>query len=405
MLSKPASIDSTKPRRVRGTTSGARSHADAAAGPQPIVSGLWSAVTKHGSSRSRVLASEQPIEPSPRPKRSHVQERVPVTDSSPVSSKPCVGIDVSKDHLDIARSDQKAAWRNPNNPAGIEKLVQELLDLAPQCIVVESTGGLERPLIAALLEAELPVALVNPGNVRDLARGLGILAKTDSIDAHLLARFAQLASPRLLEKRLAIQAELAALVVCRRQLVKTRTEQSNRRQTTSSKSALRAIDAVMTTLDKQIAKLDKQIADQIDSNDQWKQLSKNLQTTPGVAQTTAATFVAQVPELGKLKNRQLAALIGVAPMNDDSGKRQGKRAIRGGREAVRSVLYMATIAAIRCNPVIKAFAQRLAGTNPDKPAKPAKAIIVACMHKLLTLFNVMARENLTWDQLDLVKNT
>jgi transposase len=399
MLSKPASIDSTKPRRVRGTTSGARSHADAAAGPQPIVLGLLPAATKQGSSRPRVFASEQPIEPSPRPKRSHVQERVPVTDSSSVSSKPCVGIDVSKDHLDIARSDQKATWRNPNNSAGIEKLVNELLAVTPQCIVVESTGGIERPLIAALLEAGLPVALVNPGNVRDLAKGLGILAKTDAIDAHLLARFAQLASPRLLEKRLEIQAELAALVTCRRQLVKTRTEQSNRRQTTSSKRALGAIDAVIATLDKQIAKLDQQIADQIDSNDQWKKLSKNLQTTPGVAQTAAATFVAQVPELGKLEHREMAALIGVAPFNRESGKWQGKRAIRGGREAVRSVLYMVAIAAMRCNPVIKTFADRLQAAG-----KPAKVVIVACMHKLLTLLNVMARENLEWNQLNLVKN-
>ncbi len=364
------------------------------------------AVRKHGSSRPCVLASEQPIEPSPRPKRSHVQERVPVTDSAPasVSSKPCVGIDVSKEHLDIARSDQKVTWRRPNTPEGIETLHQELLAITPACIVIESTGGLERPLIARLLEENLPVALVNPGNVRDLAKGLGILAKTDSIDAQLLARFGQLASPRILEKYLQIQAELAALVVCRRQLVKTKTEQSNRRQTTTSKRALGALDAVIATLDKQISKLDKQIADQIDSNDQWKQLSKNLQTAPGVAATTAATFVAQVPELGKVNNRQIGKLIGVAPMNNDSGDRRGKRSIRGGRKAVRSVLYMATIAAMRFNPVIKAFAEKLRGPNPDKPAKPAKSIIVACMHKLLTLLNVMARENLTWNQLNVVKN-
>jgi transposase len=328
-----------------------------------------------------------------------MQERVPVTDSSSIGSHVCVGIDVSKEFLDIARSDQKATWRHPNDPAGVQKLVEELIRFTPACIVVESTGGVERSLIGALLEAQLPVALVNPGNVRDLAKGLGILAKTDAIDAHLLARFAQIASPRLLEKQLQIQAELAALVTCRRQLVKTRTEQINRRQATFSKRARDAIDAVSATLDKQIAKLDKQIADQIDSNDQWKELAKNLQSVPGVAQITAATFVAQVPELGKLQHRELAALVGVAPFNRDSGFHKGKRTIHGGRASVRGVLYMAAITAMRCNALIKAFADRL-----KQAGKPAKVVIIACAHKLLTLFNVIARENIPWNQLNAVKN-
>jgi len=312
---------------------------------------------------------------------------------------PSVGIDVSKEFLDIARSDSKSAWRKPNDPAGIQTLLKELSNIQPACIVIESTGGLERPVLEALLEADLPVALVNPGNVRNLAKGLGILAKTDAIDAHLLARFGQLASPRLLEKRLQIQTELAALVACRRQFVKSRTEQVNRRSTTTSKTALRAIDAVVATLDKQIAKLDRQINDHIDSNDQWKQLAGTLQSAPGVGEVLAATLIAQLPELGKVDHRQIAALVGVAPFNRDSGRFKGKRAIRGGRACVRSVLYMAAVSALRCNSLIKAFGERLKSTG-----KPTKQIIVACMHKLLTLLNVMARENLQWQQLNLVKN-
>jgi len=310
-----------------------------------------------------------------------------------------VGIDVSKEFLDIARSDSKSAWRRPNDPAGIQAHLEELRTIAPACIVIESTGGLERPLLEALLEADLPVALVNPGNVRNLAKGLGILAKTDAIDAHLLARFGQLASPRLLEKRLQIQTELAALVACRRQFVKSRTEQVNRRSTTTSKTALRAIDAVVATLDKQIAKLDRQINDHIDSNDQWKQLAATLQSAPGVGEVLAATLIAQLPELGKVDHRQIAALVGVAPFNRDSGYFKGKRAIRGGRGSVRGVLYMAAVSALRCNSQIKAFGARLKDAG-----KPTKQIIVACMHKLLTLLNVMARENLQWQQLNLVKN-
>jgi len=312
---------------------------------------------------------------------------------------PSVGIDVSKEFLDIARSDSKQAWRRPNNHDGIQTLMEELRSITPACIVIESTGGLERSLLDALLEADMPVALVNPGNVRNLAKGLGILAKTDAIDAHLLARFGQLASPRLLEKRLQIQTELAALVACRRQLVKSRTEQVNRRGTTVSKTAMRAIDAVIAVLDKQIAKLDRQINDNIDSNDHWKQLADTLKSTPGVGEVLAFTLIAQLPELGKVDHRQLAALVGVAPFNRDSGHFKGKRSIRGGRACIRAVLYMATVTALQHNPLIKAFGERLVKTG-----KPFKQMIVACMHKLLTLLNVMARENLQWQQLNLVKN-
>jgi len=310
-----------------------------------------------------------------------------------------MGVDVSKEFLDWARSDQPNTWQLGNDPAGIQRLVGMLRQIQPACIVVESTGGLERPLTTALLEANLPVALVNPARVRFLAIGLGILAKTDPIDARVLARFAQLATPRLLEKRPAIQSELDALVTCRGQLVKSRTEQSNRRQSTLSKSARKALDAVLAVLDKQIDKLDRQIRDRIDSDDNWKHLDEIIQSAPGAGAVLASTLLASVPELGKIEHRQLAALIGVAPFNQDSGRSKGKRAIKGGRADVRSVLYMATITAMRSNPVIKALGKRLLAAG-----KLPKVAIVACMHKFLKLLNVMVRENITWNQLNLVKN-
>lgn len=241
-----------------------------------------------------------------------------------------MGIDVSKEFLDIARSDQPHPWRLANDKPGIRKLVSSLLASPPRCIVIESTGGLERPLIDALLDADLPVALVNPGNVRHLAKGLGFLAKTDAIDARVLARFAELATPRLLEKRSKTQTEFEALVACRRELVESRTEHLNRLGTTSNKLAQKAIRAVLATLDKQIAKLEKQIRDHIDSDDQWKHLDELLQSAPGAGEGTSATLLAELPELGQESNRRIVALVGLAPMNRDSGRFKGKRSIQGG---------------------------------------------------------------------------
>lgn len=318
---------------------------------------------------------------------------------TPSAPKPFVGIDVSKEFLDAARSDLPSPWRSANNPAGIEALVRQLQKLQPACIVVESTGGLERALLNALLDADLKVALVNPGNVRHLAKALGFLAKTDAIDAKVLALFAEKAAPRLLEKRSETQAELDALVTCRRQLVKSKTEQNNRLGTTASKNARKALQAVVATLEKQIARLDARIRDHIDSNDQWKHLDQIIQSAPGAAGVLASTLLGQLPELGKSDHREITALVGLAPFNHDSGKLKGKRSIQGGREAVRGVLYMATVCAMRCNPVIKTFGDRLL-----QAGKPWKVAVVACMRKFLILLNTMVRENLQWNQLNLVKN-
>ena len=310
-----------------------------------------------------------------------------------------VGIDVAKDKLDLARSDSQEALRFANDPAGIARIVGLLASARPAMIVVESTGGLERRLMEALLDAALPVALVHPGRVRFFAKGLGILSKTDRIDANVLLRFGQLAAPRLAEKQSKNQTELQDLVACRRQLAITRAQQSNRLGATFNSVARRSVEAVIDTLDRQVEALDKKIRKLIDADDDFKHLDRLLQSVPGVGPTLSATLAAEMPELGEVKPQQLSALAGVAPFNRDSGKHAGKRCIAGGRTAVRCVLYMATLAAIKFNPVIKAFSNRLKAA-----AKPSKVRIVACMRKLLTLLNAMVRDNLEWNQLTVVRN-
>jgi transposase len=326
------------------------------------------------------------------------QHNLPSSDSAVAVGVYHVGIDVAKDKLDLARSDTQQVLCVSNDPVGFTRVLRALANPAPAIIVVESTGGLERPLIDALLDAGLPVALVNPKQVRYFAKGLGILAKTDAIDAAVLARFAALASPRLCEKRSANQADIDALISCRRQLITTRTAQTNRRGATSNKTALKALDDVIKTLDKQIQRLDQQIKKLIESDDDLNAKSKLLQSVPGVGGVLSASLVAELSELGTTEHRRISALVGVAPFANDSGPHRGKRSIRGGRRDLRCNLYMATMAAMRFNPVIKPFAQRLA-----KAGKIPKVVIVACMRKLITLLNAMLRDGLRWNQLRVVQ--
>jgi transposase len=319
-------------------------------------------------------------------------------DPSQVASPVFVGIDVAKDKLDLARSDSVELIAVANDGQGIARVVRELTAARPTRIVVESTGGLERPLLEALLDANLPVALVNPARVRHFAIGIGTLAKTDPIDARVLVKFAQLAEPRLAQKRTENQAELDELVTCRRQLTAARTAQANARLTTRSGDAQKSIDAVLKELDKQVELLDRKIRKLIDSDDDFKHLDGLLRSVPGVGPVLSATLLAELRELGTTDRRQITALVGLAPFNHDSGKSTGRRAIRGGRTSVRCVLYMAALAAIRFNPVLSRFADRLRRTG-----KRAKVIIVACMRKLLALLNAMIRDNLTWTELRVVK--
>jgi transposase len=331
----------------------------------------------------------------------------PSSSSSPPPPPPpppplFVGVDVAKDKLDLARSDQPPGkvWTFDNTPAGIARLLASLVDARPTTIVVEATGGLERPLAGALLDAGLPVAVVNPRKVRHFARALGKLAKNDAIDAGVLVEFARCAEPLLARKRSEVRVELEALVTCRRQLAHARTEQVNRRGATRSKAAIKAIDAVTDTLDRQIADLEKQIRRLIEDDDgDLKPLDELLRSVPGVGQVLSSTLLAEMTELGTVGRATIGALGGVAPFDRDSGRSKGKRAIAGGRKDVRGVLYMAAVTARRCNPVIKAFGDRLAAKG-----KPAKVVIVACMRKLLTILNVMVRHRLRWEDLDIVKN-
>jgi transposase len=320
-----------------------------------------------------------------------------MTDSSSSVSL-FVGIDVALDELDLARSDSDKLLTVANDAGGIAQIVGMLRSASPTTIVVEATGGLERRLLDALLDAGLPVALVNPAHVRYLAKGLGILAKTDAIDARVLAEFARLASPRLAQKRSENQSELEALVTCRRQLVLIRTEQTNRRGATFSKSAIKSIDAVLKTLARQIQSLDKLIRKLIESDDDMDHLDKLLRTAPGVGPVLSSTLVADLPELGRADRREINALVGVAPFNHDSGRLKGKRAIRGGRASIRSVLYMATVTAIRDNPIIRSFWEKLI-----KAGKLKMVALVACMRKLLGLLHAMIRDDLTWHELTVVK--
>jgi transposase len=316
----------------------------------------------------------------------------------PASNVYFVGIDVSKARLDLARTGRNDVSSVTNDTAGFAKIIAGFADVAPGCIVVESTGGLERPLINALLDANLPVALVNPGRVRHFAIGLGILAKTDPIDAGVLARFAELAAPRLMEKRTQNQADIDALVTCRRQLISARTAQANRRGATSNKTALKAIDRIQKALDLEIQALERKIHKLIESDHDLSGKAKRLQSVPGVGAVLSSTLLAELAELGTNDHRRISALVGVAPFANDSGPRSGKRSIRGGRSDVRNALYMATLSAMRFNPVLKVFADRLKAVG-----KMPKVVIVACMRKLLTLLNAMLRDKLSWEELNVVK--
>lgn len=325
-----------------------------------------------------------------------------MTDSSvpPGSAKPVLGIDVSKARLDLAYSGGPPATPSAldYDEPGLLRLVDLLRQRPVSLVVVEATGGIERRLIDVLLEAKVPLARVEPGRVRHFAKADAQLAKTDTIDAAVLARFGARMVPRLLEKRSKNQDELDALVTCRRQLLGVKTEQQNRRRLVLSKPALKAIDAVLRTVDRQIDELDRQIKKLIDSDDDFRDADRILQSVPGVGIGLSAAVLSSLAELGTLPQRQAAALLGVAPYASDSGPRSGRRHIRGGRADVRRVFYMAAYAASKFNPVIKAFHDRLRAAG-----KPFKVAIVACMRKLVGYLTVMLRDRLTWEQLAVVK--
>lgn len=314
----------------------------------------------------------------------------------PDSMTTWVGIDVGKDSLDVAwgHGDKSQHSTATNSPAGLISLVRQLPPPAQSRVVVEATGGYERALVTALVEAGYRVAVVNPRHVRDFAKALGIMAKTDRIDALVLARFGHQVQPRVLEEDPARRAELTQLVSRRRQLVDLRTMELNRLQQVSVRQAQKSIQHILKVLAKEIEQLEAEIARLLQSDDDWRAKIELLSTTPGVAKVTSATLVAEVPELGRLNRQAIAALVGVAPFNDDSGRHRGARRVKGGRASVRRVLYMAALSARRCNPAIRAFSERLAAQG-----KKPKAIITACMRKLLVILNTMLKNNTPWRNL------
>jgi transposase len=302
------------------------------------------------------------------------------------------GIDVSKVHLDYAFSEEQASYAVDNNEAGIAKLVARMQERQVTLVVVEATGGLETPLVAALLQARVPTALVNPARVRNFARGLGKLAKTDAIDSQILAHFGQSARPRVYELPDEQSQALGAVLTRRRQLIEMLTMERNRLASVhrSQRDRLQAhIDWLQLELDQLNQELDQFIRD----TPTWKAKDDQLRSTPGVGPVLSTTLLADVPELGKLNRKEIAAVVGVAPFNKDSGKMRGRRMIQGGREDVRSTLYMATLSAIRFNSVIRTFYERL-----KQAGKPFKVAVVACMRKLLTILNAMIKNGTYWSE-------
>jgi transposase len=301
-----------------------------------------------------------------------------------------VGIDVSKARLDVAVHEPANSWQAENDDDGIAKLVQRLGALGPQLIVLEATGGFELRLVAALLHAQLPTAVINPRRARDFARATGQLAKSDKLDARVLAHLA--ASLRPATRVLPSEAEehLAALLTRRRQIVEMLAVEQNRWQTV--REALRAdIAEHIAWLQQKLADLDGDVDRFVQSSPLWTETDALLRSVPGVGRVTASTLLGRLPELGRLNRQQIAALVGVAPLNKDSGNRRGRRRVYGGRAAVRSVLYMATLAATRFNPLIRTFYQHLLRQGKEK-----KVALTACMRKLLVILNAMVRSRQPW---------
>jgi transposase len=259
-------------------------------------------------------------------------------------------------------------------------------------IVAEATGGYQREMVAELIAAGHQVAVVNPRQVRDFARGLGILAKTDRLDAEVIARFGQQAKPRPTEKMPEKQDELQQLVVRRRQLIDLRTAENNRLPLARSKSVIKSIRSMVEQLQKKIRQIEKEITDLVESDDQLQCQATLMKSVPGVGAVTAAALLAELPGLGRLNRQEIAALAGLAPFNRDSGKFHGRRSIWGGRRAVRKALYMAALTARRCNPVIRALSQRLKAAG-----KPFKVVLAACMRKLLVILNTIVKNNSVWN--------
>ena len=304
------------------------------------------------------------------------------------------GIDVSKDTLEVAlvRGAEETAWEVPNSPAGWAELVAACTERSVDRIVLEASGGYERRAVAELLTKRMPVVVINPRQARDFAKATGRLAKTDRLDAIGLARFAEAIRPPIRampdEKTVELQEKMAR----HRQLVQMHTAEMNRLAQAQSKPVQKSIQAVVKIIEQQLEAIDRDIDQRIEECPAWQDKDRLLQSVPGIGSTTARMLLCGVPELGRCSRQEIAFLVGLAPLNRDSGKWRGTRSIFGGRGHVRQALYMATLTATRCNPVIREHYQHLLGLGKKK-----KVALVACVRKLLCILNAMIRDQETWN--------
>ena len=302
-----------------------------------------------------------------------------------------VGIDVAKDTLDVCIIPVEETFSIPYTEADISVLIKRLKKLDTTLIVVEATGGYEMELVVALAAKALPVTVVNPRQVRDFAKATGTLAKTDRIDAQILAQFAEAVQPEVRQLKDEQARELDALILRRRQLIDMLVAEKNRLNR-SAKSVRKDIQAHITWLKKRLKDTDKHIDNFIKSSPLWCVTDELIQSILGVGRVLSFTLLARLPELGRLNRRQIAMLVGVAPLNRDSGQYRGRRCVWGGRKDVRNVLHMTTLAAVQYNPVLTDYYQRLC-----KAGKPKKVALTATMRKLLVIINAMVKNHSTWD--------
>ena len=309
-----------------------------------------------------------------------------------------VGIDIANADVVVACRPTETSWTAPNTAAGITATVDRVRALAPSLIVLEATGGYETPVVAALAAAGLPVVVANPRQVRDVAKATGQLAKTDRLDAQLLALFAERVHPTPRPLPDAVLQQLGALMTRRRQLLGMLTAEGNRLAHAAA-PIRREITSHIRWLERRIAAADRDLDDTIHTSPVWRAQENLLRTVPGIGPVVSRTLLADLPELGQLNRKQIAALVGVAPLARDSGTFRGKRRVWGGRAPVRAVLYMGALVAARRNTVIRALYLRLI-----EAGKPKKVALVACMRKRLTILNAMTRTHTTWQQIGQSEN-
>jgi len=303
-----------------------------------------------------------------------------------------IGIDVGKDTLDIYIHEKQHHWVAENSPEGIQKLVRQLRRYKLTRVVVESSGGYERGFVEAATAASLPIVIAQAIMVRQFAKAQGVLAKTDKIDARIIAEFGAVMKPPVRELPSKQVRLIKDLLLRRRQLIAARTQELNRQQK-AQKITLPSHKRLLKALDKEIEWVKNRLVKAVDEVEQWQDTRALLATVPGIGDGVIFTLLGDMPELGLLNKKQIAALAGLAPFNRDSGRMRGKRRIRGGRASVRTVLYMAVLSAIQYNPVIREFYERLVSQG-----KHSKVALTACMRKMITILNAMVRDNTTWEQ-------